>query len=214
MKVGTDAVLLGSWASIEDQKRILDVGTGCGILSLIAAQRSNALIDAIDIDEPSVSEASENFTHSPWAERLSAVACSLSQWETTEKYTYIISNPPYFQHQLPSLDPRRSAARHSLKLSPDELAFHAKRLLRSEGKVGLVCTSEHFHPFDKALTAVGFCLHRRKKVSPFDHKPAALILLEYGLELFEGVEESPIVLYDESANRTRDYRLLTQDLYL
>jgi tRNA1Val (adenine37-N6)-methyltransferase len=102
MRVGTDAVLLGAWACPPENGRILDIGTGCGILALMMAQKSNAAITAIDIHQESIQEAKENFSRSPWPNRLSAKHTGIAEFSESHqsKFNYIISNPPFFNNSL------------------------------------------------------------------------------------------------------------------
>ena len=97
MKVGTDAILLGSWTDVSNTNKILDIGTGCGIIALMLAQRSQAIIDAIDIDKSSIDEAAINFDNSPWKGRLRSIHSSVQDFskKTNTKYDLIVSNPPY-----------------------------------------------------------------------------------------------------------------------
>ncbi len=136
LKVGTDAVLLGAWADITDAKRILDIGTGSGVIALMLAQRSAAHIDAIDIDEESFKQASENFLASLWSERLKAYNISLKIFaaNSTTKYDLIVSNPPYFTDSYKPADPQRFSARHNDQLPINELASTTAKLLSENGK--------------------------------------------------------------------------------
>ena len=158
MRVNTDAVLLGAWCPLPDADatseattRMLDVGTGSGVIALMLAQRCpSAAITAIDIDEPSVLQAADNFRHSPWSDRLSAQHISLqslaSQPSTPSKgedsYHLIVSNPPYFRNALRNPDPTRSQARHTDTLSFDELCRSASLLLTDGGILALVLPAD------------------------------------------------------------------------
>lgn len=95
MKVGTDSVLLASWAEVSDCRQILDVGTGCGVIALICAQRSNAFVTGIDIHAASVSQAEENFRASPWSNRLMAEESALQDFLTDVKPDLVIANPRF-----------------------------------------------------------------------------------------------------------------------
>jgi tRNA1Val (adenine37-N6)-methyltransferase len=111
MKVGTDSVLLGAWAALENSRTILDIGTGCGLLAMIAAQRSEATITAIEIDPAAIEVAKSNFKRSLWSDRLEGICISLQEYLKEENpglFDHIISNPPYFINSLKA--PGRNAA--------------------------------------------------------------------------------------------------------
>ncbi|MBR5807213.1 MAG: methyltransferase, partial [Alistipes sp.] len=111
MKVGTDGVLLGAWADCDGAKRILDIGTGTGVIALMLAQRnSQAEILAVEIDEAATSRARSNFDMSPWAERLTVENCAVQEFKPSEKFDLIISNPPYFIDSLQCPDAKRTTA--------------------------------------------------------------------------------------------------------
>src|SRR5664279_2325982 len=114
MRIGTDAILLGAWADPSKAERILDIGTGCGVIALMMAQKSNARVDAIDINPESVEQACSNFTNSPWRERLTAFHRSFREHAKTADgaYDIIVTNPPWFTNSLRSNDERRNLARH------------------------------------------------------------------------------------------------------
>ena len=117
MKVGTDGVLLGAWAEVRPgDRRMLDVGTGTGLIALMLAQRSAAWITAVDIDVECATQAAENFAASPWADRLDAVSVAVQRYDPVEKFDLIVSNPPYYVDSLLSPDEGRNTARHAAGL--------------------------------------------------------------------------------------------------
>ena len=123
MKVGTDGVLLGAWAEVRPgDRRMLDVGTGTGLIALMLAQRSAARITAVDIDVECATQAAENFAASPWADRLDAVSVAVQRYDPVEKFDLIVSNPPYYVDSLLSPDEGRNTARHAAGLPFGELA--------------------------------------------------------------------------------------------
>ena len=140
MRVGTDSMMLGAWAFPGDEGRILDIGTGCGVLALMMAQKSNGNIDAIDIDEPSVGQARENILNSPWFHRINPVWGNIITFskETLDRYGFIISNPPFFYHSLKSPEVRKNQARHDTSLSHEALIDAVCLLLKEDGAFVLV----------------------------------------------------------------------------
>ena len=139
MKVGTDAVLLGSWVQSENARNILDIGTGSGVIALMIAQKSNAQIDAIDVDENAFQQSCENFYSSPWSIRLNCKHKSLQNYteEHIGKYDLIVTNPPYFHHASKPFIESRLNARHSDLLTFDELLDGVKKLLNAENNLNL-----------------------------------------------------------------------------
>ena len=135
MKVGTDGVLLGAWASVERARRILDIGTGTGLVALMLAQRSllDAKIVALEIDEAAAGQARENVARSPWQERIEVVQADFKKYRSSDKFDVIVSNPPYFVDSLECPDRQRAAARHNDSLTYEELLEGVNRLLAADG---------------------------------------------------------------------------------
>jgi len=141
MKVGTDAVLLGAWVACSSAKYILDIGTGTGLLALMVAQRSQAVIDAIDIDMQAYMHAKENFEASQWRERLHVKQCSVQTFAdiANRKYDLIISNPPFFMNAHKSSFVERNVARHfNETLTMVELIQAVIKLLTTDGSFSLI----------------------------------------------------------------------------
>ena len=147
MKVGTDGVLLGAWCCVENITRILDVGCGTGLISLMLAQRCQAEIDAVDIDEAACIQARENADRSPFGDRLQIFhrpfANFVNESAGIRQYDCIVSNPPYFIDSLKCPDKQRNQARHTDTLTLEELIEGSKQLLAPQGKLYLIL------PFDQ-----------------------------------------------------------------
>lgn len=191
MKVGTDAVLLGAWASAADATKILDIGCGCGIIALMLAQRSEkAFVYAIDIDKPSVCQAAENIRNSPWPDRLKAEAASLQDFtvNTALRFDLIVSNPPFFNRSLPAPDCRRNQARHTGSLTHDELIRSASSLLLNSGRIALVLPLSEAEYCIKTAQDHDLHLHRKTLVFPKPHSAAKRVLLEF-------TRQKPLNLY-------------------
>lgn len=144
MKVGTDGVLLGAWCDVSCSKKVLDVGTGTGLIALMVAQRSDAEIIGIEIEHDATCEAEYNFSVSPWRERLSVNEIDFNGFVDTcnEKFDTIVSNPPYFVNSLECPDEKRMQARHTCKLTYEQLLTGAKHLLSENGHICLITPVE------------------------------------------------------------------------
>lgn len=144
MKVGTDGVLLGAWAPVRDAHRILDVGTGTGLVALMLAQRSlpEAGIVALEIDGPAAAQARENVARSPWKERIEVVQADFKEYRSSDKFDVIVSNPPYFVDSLECPDRQRNSARHTDSLTYEDLLAGVSGLLAEEGTFTLVIPAD------------------------------------------------------------------------
>ncbi len=142
MKVGTDGVLLGAWASLNnDPFSILDIGTGTGIIALQLAQRSQAeTIDAIEINDSAFEQAVSNFENSPWADRLFCYHASLHEFsqEMDDKYDLIVSNPPFYHEHYQTPNEARNKARFTSALSFEQLIRATSQLLSEQGTFSLI----------------------------------------------------------------------------
>ncbi|WP_294630760.1 tRNA1(Val) (adenine(37)-N6)-methyltransferase [uncultured Bacteroides sp.] len=144
MKVGTDGVLLGAWTSVGNARRILDVGTGTGLVALMLAQRSlqDAEIVALEIDEVAALQAEENAARSPWRERIEVIRADFKDYQSSDKFDVIVSNPPYFVDSLECPNRRRNAARHNDSLTYEELLAGVSELLAEDGAFTIVIPTD------------------------------------------------------------------------
>ena len=213
MKVGTDGVLLGAWAACDGAKRILDIGTGTGVISLMLAQRNiEAEIQAVEIDEIATKRARSNFDLSPWAERLEVECCAVQEFSSDEKFDLIISNPPYFVDSLLPPDAKRSTARHTHDLSFEELDKAVCRLLADEGLFALILPTTEF---EKYLTITQLHLVRRCDVYPKVDAATKRVMAEFALHATAEVKHETITIeQDKRGDYTDEYRALTKDFYL
>jgi len=216
MKVGTDAVLLGAVADVTHAIDILEVGTGCGIIALIMAQRSSARIDAIEIDPDSARQAAENVKNSRWHERIRVVHQSFQDFsqETGKTYDLIISNPPYFSRSLKSADQKRNLSRHNDTLSFSELSFGARGLLRPEGSLWIILpVSENLEFIDTAYK-YGLFPHYHMKIFAKIGKPGYRSIFQFKQQKKESIKEEVLVIRNEDETYAEKYRELTRDFYL
>lgn len=217
MKVGTDGVLLGRVAEAKVPERILDVGTGCGVIALVLAQRYDAQIDAIDIDAPSVKEASFNFSKSPWEKRLTAKISSLQTFASGQEacYDMIISNPPFFVDSLRSAEGRRSQARHNDTLSFSDLLHYSRQLLKKEGVLWIILPIEESRMLESLAGEYGFVLHYEMLIYPKTGRDANRRILRLGDPVRGSFKEPDhLTIRKENGHFTELYRALMADFYL
>lgn len=217
MKVGTDAVLLGAWCGVQGVRRALDVGTGCGVIALMVAQRApEARVTAIDIDPEAVAEAADNFAASPWSDRLSARQCDFKQFApgTEEKYDLIVSNPPYFMNGvLPSGD-SRTMARHTTELTYRQLLDGAKLLLDSNGRLAIVAPADCESQVLEDCAWCGYSPLRITEVAPVDGAAPKRLLWELVPRQGVETERTQLAIEHSPLNYTDEYRRLCRDFYL
>ena len=216
MKVGTDGVLLGCWVQPGQAKHILDIGTGTGLIALMLAQKSEAIIDAIDIDQNATLQAEENFRLSPWSDRLNAINQSLQEYtaHTPRRYDLIISNPPYFMGAHPAPSEARNIARHmDESLSIEELTSCVKKLLSSQGRFCLILPFMEGMKFLEYAGSNGLFANRITKVKTKVEKHEKRMMMEFVLERKPCLEEE-LVIQEEDMSYTQQYIDLTFDYYM
>lgn len=185
MKVGTDSDLLGTLSA--GGRRILDIGTGTGVLSLMLAQRfPDARITAIEIDDQAILDATHNFAASPFAGRIDLRHTSFQDYlkkveeeaSAAERFDSIVCNPPYFDKSLECPDPGRTRARHSSSLPFSTLAQGAYRLLQDGGVFSVCIPAEVLSTFSAECLFAGFSLHTSYQIKSVPHKaPKRYVLI-------------------------------------
>lgn len=217
MKVGTDAVLLGSWVFPNGSKQILDIGTGTGIIALMLAQKTEAQIFAIDIDDLSVKQAVQNFEISKFHNRLSVSHTSLQEFarHSNRKFNLIVTNPPYFQDSVKSSDEHRSTARHADILPFDELLDGVIKLLDEKGKFCLILPKNEAIQFRELAEKRGLHLSKLLRVKGrADKDTEKRHLMQFEFKPTEFSESSLTIELDERHTYTEEYKNLTKDYYL
>ena len=213
MKVGTDGVLLGAWTECPGSGYILDIGCGSGLIALMLAQRSKATIQAIDIDEGAYRQAAFNFEHSPFSNRLSVFHSAIQDFQTSQRFDLIISNPPFFSKSLKSPDNQRTAARHNDSLSLEELFFFARKLLTPQGRFCLIIPAKQSTITDSTANTFGFYPIRKTWVLPTPGSQAKRTLLEYALEQ-KAFSENQITIEIARHHYSDEFIQLTKEYYL
>ena len=215
MKVGTDAVLLGSWVRTGKASHILDIGTGSGVIALMLAQKCNADIEAIDVDENAFIESRENFMLSQWFKRLNSKHKSLQEFanEYSARYDLIVTNPPYFHEaSKPAIESRLNACHHDL-LTFDELLNGVIKLLKPDGRFCVILPCREGVEFlDKAQRRELFCRHLLRIKTKAD-KNEKRVIMEFGFN-FGILTEEEIIIQEEDGSFTQEYIDLTKDYYI
>lgn len=216
MKVGTDAVLLGSWANVERDETLLDVGTGCGIIALMVAQRNEkATIHALDIDEYSIRDAAQNFRRSPWTDRMVAHHISFQDFadETDQTFDHIVSNPPFFAGNKESVYPSRTKSRHTVYLSHDVFMSVSAALAHEASKLSIILPHLIADYFQVLASGNGFHLVRKTRIRHTTAHPVSRVLMEFRKrQALLKVED--MVLNGSDGQHSEAFRELTEAFYL
>jgi len=216
LKLGTDAFILGAFTSAVSPCNILDIGTGCGILALMLAQKyPTAKIDAIDIDEGAVKDAQENFRTSKWNNNLNALKISIQDYASLckKKYDIIISNPPFFSDSILSTNESKNNARHTITLNAKELIKNSSSLLNKKGKLAIII------PYSNKDEYIGNALNNELflieelKILPFQTKVANRVILVFS-KTSNNIKQQELIIRKDNKEYTSDYIQLTKDFYL
>lgn len=216
LKIGVDGVLIGAWGTAVGKMGI-DIGCGCGLIALMAAQRNpDAQIKGVDIDMPSIEEAGENFKASRWSGRLSAELADVidESWlsDNNESYDFIISNPPFFNAGLKQLRTSREKARHEGRLSPKTLLDVAERILRPGGTLSMIMPAESLNDVtvSRRMKIHNICL-----VSDRQGKaPKRAMGIFYKDKDTEEIRIDRLYIHEEDGSYSESYRKLTSPYYL
>ena len=221
MKVTTDACLFGGWAAnllsnerLNSIKKIADIGTGTGLLTLMIAQNCSAEIDAIDIDADACKEASANFNQSVWKERLKVINADIKHYlsEEADGYDFIITNPPFFDNDLKSNSDKRNLAMHSDELSLEELLIAIKRILSDTGSFVILLPYHRSIYFEELSSKFGFHLLEKNIVKQTPkHDPFRTMLLFVG-EKVQAIQKEIII--KNGNDYTTDFKNLLKEYYL
>lgn len=216
MKVGTDGVLLGAWAS--GGRHVLDIGSGTGLISLMMAQRfPDAEVVGIDMDEAACEQARENVAASPFAQRVSIEHCRLQDYLLAGEpflFDSIVSNPPFFVNSLKNPDGRRAMARHADALPFHDLLVGVKRLLSEDGVFSVIVPAEAKEMMVMEACVAGFRLVRQCAVKTVERKNPKRYLLAFSRHRLGEVEMTTELMTEKSGQRSAWYQKITSDFYL
>ncbi len=166
MKVTTDGCLFGAWAEERVRNResgvgrVLDIGTGTGLLALMLAQQTDLFIDAVEIDSDAAEQASANVAASPWSERINIITGDTREFAFSHKYDVIISNPPFYEKELKGDDAKKNIAHHNEGLLLPELLDCIKKNLTPSGSFYLLLPYKRNEEIKKLLTENDFAVEQ------------------------------------------------------
>ncbi|PAJ72989.1 hypothetical protein CJF42_18195 [Pseudoalteromonas sp. NBT06-2] len=217
MKVGTDGVLLGAWADIDQCKNMLDVGTGTGLIALMLKQRAqkynmvDANIFALEIDESAFLQATENFHISPW-QNIKVYHNDFNQFKPRLKFDLVVSNPPYFINSLKGSNDARNTARHTCSLSFKTLIQKFCNITHDKGRLALVLPFDALKEIELLVNEFDLCISKLVYIFTKKNKPAKRILIELH-KINTQCERSELFIHD-NGEYSQDFINLTKDFYL
>jgi tRNA1Val (adenine37-N6)-methyltransferase len=216
MKIGTDGVLLGSVASRYQANRVLDIGTGSGLIALMIAQQTQAIIHAVEIDKEACEQADENFRNSPWKNRL--IACNLALQDFIpahdKKYDLIVCNPPFFQNSLPNNTRQKTIARHNHSLSFDDVFSFTSQRLSFEGILLMIYPADLDVSVCRISANHSLFVKEKLFIQPRPQDPAKRVISSFSAQGQRSVSES--IMSIETGERhhySEEYRELTYEFH-
>lgn len=216
MKVGTDGVLLGAWASVPGVSTVLDIGTGTGLIALMISQRTgnSALIDAIDIDEAAILQAKENTGRSNFR-NIHPIRASLQDYATVckKKYDLIVSNPPYFTSSLHSPNRQRTLARHTDTLPICDLVRLSATLMTDNGRLALIYPYSEKQLLTETAAQAGLYTSRLTHVYPTPLSAPKRLLIEFTKTIGKTIF-TDLIIETERHIYSPEFIELVKDFYL
>jgi len=219
MKVCTDSCLFGAWIAdkIEEKifkpKIILDIGSGTGLLSLMISQKSDAKIDAVEIDKDSYLQTKENFWASKWNNRLQAFNADIKNWNGPSKYDFIISNPPFFENDLQSGNKNKNLAKHHDGLILKELLQSIKNNLSKNGNFSVLLPFHRLDYFKTLAAENDFYLNEELLVKQTPNHSYFRAILFFSTKS-NAIIINELIIKDDGGNYTESFDFLLKDYYL
>lgn len=214
MKISTDAVILGALASAPDPKRILDIGTGTGVIALMLAQRFiYSEIIAVELDSEAAGQARENFHMSDFASRLQLWQGKIQGFKPDEPFELIVSNPPYFSDHLKSSDKKRNQALHTDELTFEELLEQVALLLDEEGEFWLILPPRQMKDFELLAIKRDLFPFQKFMIQDNPKKPIHRIIQSFSKKMKE-IQEISFSVKNNSGELSDFYKSLIKGFLL
>jgi tRNA1Val (adenine37-N6)-methyltransferase len=215
MKVCTDSCILGAWTAkrLHKAKRILDIGTGTGLLPIMLAQNTNANIDCIELDHDSFKQAEENIQQTSWPERIHVIEGDARHYSFQTKYDFIISNPPFYESDLRSPEQKKNKAKHEESLTLDELISVIRSCLVNDGAFSILLPFHRSDYFEKLAFVNGFFLLEKLTVCQTPAHPAFRSISLYGNKMPDKVILNELIIKDAKGKNSIEFTKLMKDFY-
>jgi tRNA1Val (adenine37-N6)-methyltransferase len=214
-KVGTDGVLLGACADLPETGKILDIGTGTGLITIMAAQRSDASVIAIEPDKDSFDQAVHNVLSCKWADRIRVFHTDLRNFseENEQKFDSVLTNPPYFRDSLRNPDEKKSSARHAFSLSSADILEFSSKLLTSDGSLQLVLPYAEGTLFIVEAVSYGLFCSNIIKVKPNPTGKVIRMIMKFERTRKQVHEKFLTIETGERHQYTEEFKEVTRDFY-
>lgn len=216
MKVGTDGVLLGAWTNTEEASKIADIGTGTGLIAIMLAQKCNATITGIEIDEEAAAQAEENMNNTLWKDRLNVVKADINEYfqNHNAEYDLIVSNPPFFNEKTKGFSEKRNIARHTDGLCFSHLARTASFMLKDKGRFCVILPATSAMDFISEAIKNNLSLTKKTEVITKPGAAPKRVIMEFKKDCRNNITIISQLLLSENGVRSKEYDDLTSDFYL
>lgn len=216
MKVSTDACVLGAWfaAKIRDYTYVLDIGSGTGLLMLMLAQKLKSQVHGIELELDCFKQLKENIAHNNWKDKCKVIIGDVRTYTFPVKYDFIISNPPFYEKQLPSDDDKVNLARHCSNLNFQELLMAIDKNLTNDGTFGILLPYQRVKEFEQLASEKKFFLSEKlllKQSPKHDHFRG---ILHFTRTKVSPVQSYTLCIKDNSQNYSSEFAELLKDYYL
>jgi tRNA1Val (adenine37-N6)-methyltransferase len=220
MKIGTDGILLGSWVNVDKATKILDIGSGTGVIAIMSAQKNQvADITALEIDENAIVDAQLNIQNCGWNNRINLIHISLQEFEknNSQFFDCIVSNPPFFENSQKAANFARIKARHTDSLHYTDLLRFAQNWLTKDGTLNLILPTEQGYNCIECSSNFDLKPIRICEVHPIPAKPAHRLLISFGRESSNHELEKNKLIIETGIVRheyTEEYKKICKEFYL
>ncbi|BCG08388.1 tRNA1(Val) (adenine(37)-N6)-methyltransferase [Buttiauxella agrestis] len=217
MKVGTDGTLLGAWVPVANVKNVLDIGTGSGLLALMLAQRTpdHVTVDAVELDPAAAEQAAENAAGCKWSSRISVHCADIREWaqQATQRYSLIVSNPPFFTQGSDCASPERAQARYTTTLDHNALLSSAAQLITEDGFFCVIMPETSGTAFSELAKTQGWFVRYRTDIADNETRLPHRVMLALSPTDGEYFTER-LIIRGPDQQYSEGYCSLTQDFYL